>query len=171
MSGGLDRLNALGRDEARDLLRGCCGSRRWAEAMEARRPFKDAASLHGAAEEVASGLSGEDWLEAFAGHPRIGDRARLRERFGRSGEWSRREQAGLEAASGELLEAIAEGHRLYEERFGHIFLVRAAGKDASQILALLRERLGNSPEVELRVAADEQRSITRLRLEALLQEG
>jgi OHCU decarboxylase len=171
VSAGLDRLNRLGAEAAREEFLRCCASRRWAEAMEARRPFPDSGALHRAAEEAASGLGPEDWLEAFAAHPRIGDRARLRERFGRAGELSSREQAGLSAAPDQVLEAIERANRLYEERFGHIFLVCATGKDAVEILALLRERLRNFPEVELSVAAREQRAITRLRLERLLREG
>ncbi|HKB14961.1 MAG TPA: 2-oxo-4-hydroxy-4-carboxy-5-ureidoimidazoline decarboxylase, partial [Planctomycetota bacterium] len=111
MSGGLDRLNRLGADAAREEFLRCCGSRRWAGEMEARRPFPDAASLHRAAEEVAAALGEKDWLEAFAGHPRIGDLDRLRERFGRAGEWSSREQAGLEATTEETLAAIADANR------------------------------------------------------------
>ncbi|MCI0587877.1 MAG: 2-oxo-4-hydroxy-4-carboxy-5-ureidoimidazoline decarboxylase [Planctomycetes bacterium] len=171
MSGGLERLNGLAGEAAREEFLRCCASRRWAEAMETRRPFPDSAALLRAAEEVASDLGAADWLEAFAGHPRIGDRARLRERFGRAGEWSSREQAGLDSASEEILDAIERGNRSYEERFGHVFLVCAAGKDAARILGLLRERLRNSPDVELDLAAREQRAITRLRLERLLQEG
>ena len=170
MSRGLERLNGLGAEAAREELLRCCASRRWAEAMETRRPFPDTAALYRAAEEVASNLGAEDWLEAFAGHPRIGDRARLRERFGRAGEWSSREQAGLDSASEEVLDAIERGNRSYEERFGHVFLVCASGKGAPEVLALLRERLRNPPDVEQTIAAREQRAITRLRLEKLLQE-
>ncbi len=171
MSGGLDRLNRPGAEAAREEFLRCCGSRRWAVAMETRRPFSDAAALRRAAEESASDLGTEDWLEAFAAHPRIGDRARLRERFGRTGEWSSREQAGLSTATDEALEAIEQANRSYEERFGHVFLVCASGKGAPEILAALRERLRNAPEVELPIAAREQRAITRLRLERLLREG
>lgn len=167
-SRGLEGLNRLEPAAAREALLRCCGSRRWAEGMEARRPFRDGEALHRAAEEVSSSLAAEDWIEALAAHPRIGDVERLRERFGAAGEWSSREQAGLAGAREEVLEAIARANRQYEERFGHIFVVRAAGRGAPEILAILRERLGNAPDVELGVAASEQRAITRLRLEKLL---
>ena len=170
MTGGLERLNALEPGEAKEALLRCCGSKRWAEAMATRRPFSDSAALHRAAEEVGDALAREGWLEAFAAHPRIGDLSRLRERFGGSGEWSRREQAGIASASEETLEAIAQANRLYEERFGHIFLVCATGKSAAEILSNLRDRLRNDPATEIRVAAREQRAITRLRLERLLRE-
>ena len=51
-----------------------------------------------------------------------------------------------------------------------MFLISAAGRDADEILAALTERLGNDPATELRVAAEEHRRITRLRLEKLMAE-
>lgn len=63
---------------------------------------------------------------------------------------------------------LAEANRTYESRFGYIFIVCATGKSAEEMLALVRSRLRNDAETELRVAADEQRKITRLRLEKLL---
>jgi 2-oxo-4-hydroxy-4-carboxy-5-ureidoimidazoline decarboxylase len=45
--------------------------------------------------------------------------------------------------------------------------VCASGKGAGQMLAILRSRLENPPEHEIRVAAEEQNKITRLRLEKL----
>ncbi len=65
--------------------------------------------------------------------------------------------------------ALADGSREYEERFGHIFLVCATGKSGEEMLAILHERLGNDREAELRLAAEEQRKITHLRLEKLLR--
>jgi len=45
--------------------------------------------------------------------------------------------------------------------------VCAAGKTAAEMLALCRKRLHNDASTEIRVAAEEQRKITRLRLGAL----
>jgi 2-oxo-4-hydroxy-4-carboxy-5-ureidoimidazoline decarboxylase len=167
---GLARLNALSADEARAALRRCCGSSRWADAMTAGRPYADAQALFSAAERTLSALGREDWLDAFAHHPRIGDRAALAARFAGTRAWSASEQGGVATAGADVLDALAEGNRAYEERFGHVFLVCATGKSADEMLALLRERLSNAPEVELVVAAAEQAKITRLRLEKLLQE-
>ena len=100
-------------------------------------------------------LGPADWLEAFAGHPRIGERAEGR---------AAAEQAGVAAAPAALLAALRDANRDYEERFGHIFLVCATGKSAAEMLELLRERLGGEPAEELAIAAEEQRKITRLRL-------
>jgi 2-oxo-4-hydroxy-4-carboxy-5-ureidoimidazoline decarboxylase len=165
----LSRLNAASDEEARDALRRCCGASRWVAAMAERRPFRDAESLYAAADEVWKGLGPADWREAFAHHPRIGDRGALRSRSASTRQWAKGEQAGVDAASEDVLEALARGNRDYEARFGHIFVVCATGKSAPEMLSLLRERLRNEPEREARIAAGEQAKITRLRLEKLLQ--
>jgi OHCU decarboxylase len=120
------------------------------------------AALQRAADEVWTSLGPDDWLEALEGHPRIGEGG------GRSPGWSRQEQAGVGDAGQDLRERLARGNAAYEARFGHVFLISAAGRDAPDILATLDQRLGNDPDTELRVAADEHRRITRLRLGKLL---
>jgi 2-oxo-4-hydroxy-4-carboxy-5-ureidoimidazoline decarboxylase len=164
----LSRLNSLPANEAREALGRCCGASRWVEAMAARRPFPDARALFAAADEVWAGLGPTDWREAFSHHPRIGDKEALRERFASTRQWAKGEQAGVSAASEEVLDALAKGNRDYEARFGHIFIVCATGKTADEMLDLLTRRLANDPEAEGRVAAAEQARITRLRLEKLL---
>jgi 2-oxo-4-hydroxy-4-carboxy-5-ureidoimidazoline decarboxylase len=160
-------LNALPPADARAALLRCCGSRRWADALLARRPFASTADLLAAADEVWAGLDRADWLEAFAAHPRIGDLDGLRKKFAATADWSAGEQAGVAGAGEAVLRELAEGNRRYEERFGHIFIVCATGKTAAEMLRLLRERLPNAPAAELAVAAAEQAKITRLRLEKL----
>ena len=166
----LHTLNALPAEEARAAFLRCCGSSWWADVMAGRRPYRDEAELFAVAEGLWPSLSRADWLEAFAHHPRIGDVEGLRKKFGATRAWAEGEQAGAAEASEEVLEALAEGNRAYEARFGYIFIVCATGKTAAEMLALLRARLPNDPETELRIAAEEQRKITRLRLEKLLRE-
>ena len=160
----LSRLNARPAPEARAELLRCCGSSRWAETMAGRRPFQDAASLLEAARQAWDVLGPADWREAFAHHPRIGDRESLRAHFANTREWAAGEQAGAATAPEDVLGALAEGNRAYEARFGHIFIVCATGKSAREMLGLLRDRLGNDAETELRIAAAEQAKIMRLRL-------
>jgi 2-oxo-4-hydroxy-4-carboxy-5-ureidoimidazoline decarboxylase len=136
--------------------------------MEGRRPFADAKALLASADEVWASLGPVDWKEAYAHHPRIGDKQALRERFAATRQWAAGEQAGVSGASESVLDALAEGNRDYESRFGHIFIVCATGKSAEEMLALLRARLGNDPKTEERIAAAEQAKITRIRLEKLL---
>ena len=167
----LDALNALPHEDARRELLRCCGSLTWAERVTLARPFTDRMAFTACAERVWWSLEPDDWREAFAHHPRIGDLDSLRKRFASTADWARNEQAGAAAASEETLVALADGNRAYEERFGFRFIVCATGKSAGQMLALLRDRLGHGPEVELRAAAGEQMKITSLRLEKLLKEG
>jgi OHCU decarboxylase len=129
--------------------------------MAGERPFAIPGRVREAADRIWRGLARQDWLEAFRSHPRIGDRSAT----GREAE----EQAGAKSAPSEILEALAVGNRAYEARFGYIFIVCASGKSAPQMLAQLEARLGNDPETELAVAAEEQRKITQLRLEKLLE--
>jgi 2-oxo-4-hydroxy-4-carboxy-5-ureidoimidazoline decarboxylase len=162
-----DVVNAATDAKARAGLLRCCGSRRWAEAMLARRPFASAADLFAAADEIWDGLDRADWLEAFAAHPPIGDLDSLRQKFAATAAWSAGEQAGVAGAADDVLYELAEGNCRYEERFGHIFIVCATGKTALEMLHTLRERLQNTPDEELAIAAAEQAKITRLRLEKL----
>jgi OHCU decarboxylase len=159
---GLDRWNGLPREEAAAELLAACHSRRWAEQVAAGRPYADLAGLQKAADEAWTALGPEDWLEAFAAHPRIGEGG------GRSAAWSRQEQSGVGGAGQDVQEALARGNAAYEARFGHVFLIAAAGRSADEILAQLEARLGNDPATELRVAAGEHRRITRLRIEKLM---
>jgi len=154
-------LNALSDERARAALQRCCGARHWVDAMLAARPFVSDAELLATAERVWWGLGRADWLEAFAAHPRIGGGAAVT-------AWARREQAGADGAAEATLAALAQGNLTYEERFGHVFLISATGKTADEMLGALRGRLTNDPATELRVAAEEQAKITRLRLDKLV---
>ncbi len=162
-------LDALPPAAAATELGHCCGARRFAGELVARRPFGSLAGLLEAAEEVQDRFGAEDWLEAFAHHPRIGDVAALRARYAsaQSKSWSRGEQAGVAEAGEAVLERLAAGNAAYEARFGYLFIVCATGKSAAEMLAMLEARLGNDPAAELAVAAGEQRKITRLRLHKL----
>ena len=164
MSGlsGLDRFNRLPEEAAAGALLAVGHSGRWAERVAAGRPYADLEDLQAAADQVWMALDPADWLEAFKAHPRIGESG------GRSADWSRQEQAGVGGTGAEVRERLAAGNAEYERRFGHVFLISAAGRDAAEILDALQARLGNDPGTELRVAAGEHRRITRLRLEKLV---
>ena len=134
--------------------------------MLARRPFDSRENLLNAAREEWFALTPVDWQEAFAHHPRIGDREALRRRFA-AGHLSEQEQAGLNAAAKDVLDALADANERYLEKFGYIFIVCASGRRADQMLAMLRERSKNDPAVEIHVAAAEQAKITELRLDGI----
>jgi OHCU decarboxylase len=158
MSEDLDRFNALPVGEAEALLLPCCGSRAWARRMVEGRPFQDVDDLQEKSDRIWLDLDGTEWREAFAAHPRIGEKG---------SRWSEQEQAGARGADARILAELSESNRVYETRFDHIFIVYATGKSAEEMLGLLRARLDNDPETELRIAAGEQRKITNLRLEKL----
>lgn len=164
----IETLNRLPEAETEAAFRRCCGATGWVQGMVARRPFANREELLAASEEIWWDLAEEDWREAFAHHPRIGDVAALREKY--AGRWSEGEQAGAAGAPDSVLHALAEGNRAYEDRFGHLFIVCATGRTAPEMLDLLRARLPNEPAEECRLAAEEQHKITRLRLEKLLTE-
>jgi 2-oxo-4-hydroxy-4-carboxy-5-ureidoimidazoline decarboxylase len=164
----IDALNRLPADEARAVLARCCGCAEWVERMMEQRPFLNPAQMIGTAHTVWMGLTPGEWREAFAHHPRIGDLESLQRRFASTADLASREQSAVAAASQETLEALAEGNRAYEERFGYIFIVFASGRSADEMLAMLRKRMGNDPETELKNAALEQWKIMRLRLDGVL---
>lgn len=162
----LDELNGLDKPALRKALGDCCGSRAWVEKMMAVFPVMSVHDLLHAASKAWHACGEEDWKEAFRHHPRIGDLDTLKKKY--AGTSATMEQAGALEASLTVLEALAEGNRVYEERFGYIFIVCATGKPAEGMLRLLRDRLGNGPKKEILIAMGEQEKITRLRLEKLL---
>ncbi|WP_262907869.1 2-oxo-4-hydroxy-4-carboxy-5-ureidoimidazoline decarboxylase [Hymenobacter sp. 15J16-1T3B] len=164
----LDELNYLDRPARAEALRKCCGATRWVEQMLDVFPVADRDTLFGQADTIWDELTAADWREAFTHHPKIGDLNALKEKFASTSAWAAGEQGAVAQASDDTLRALAAGNDAYEQKFGYIFIVCATGKSADEMLHLLQARLPNPAEVELRVAAGEQRKITRLRLEKLL---
>ncbi|MCZ7592892.1 MAG: 2-oxo-4-hydroxy-4-carboxy-5-ureidoimidazoline decarboxylase [Kiritimatiellae bacterium] len=160
----LEAFNALSTDEAvKDLMR-CCGARRWAAQLAARRPYNTVESVMKMADDLWAKMERADVMEAFSHHPKIGDVASLRTRFASTSQWASGEQSGVQSANEEILQRLADGNTAYEEKFGYIFIVCATGKTAPEMLELLEVRLQNRPREELQIAAGEQAKITRIRL-------
>lgn len=168
MAHGLRLLNVLTDDAASTALTNCCGSSAWTERMVAKRPFASIADLFETAQQTWWQLGQADWLEAFRHHPKIGERTGGAQ-SAQAEQWSQQEQNAVGRSSSQLLNALARGNEAYEQRFGHIFIVCAAGKSAEEMLAALNGRLNNDAQTEIRVAAEEQQKITRLRLEKMLE--
>ena len=135
-----------------------CGSSRWVELM-AKADLSTREAAHEAADRAFDQLASWDIREAMNHHPRIGERT--------AGAAESREQAGAASAGDEVKRALVDGNHAYEARFGHIYLVCATGKSGQELLDLLNARLHNDPETELKIAAEEQRKITHLRLDKL----
>lgn len=164
---GVDAINAMSEKDARIALLRCCGSHAWANGVLEHRPYQSFRTLLEKSDEVWSKLGRSDWIEAFAAHPHIGDVESLRKKFASTADWCLVEQAGVAKADETVLHELACSNHQYEQKFGYIFIICATGKSATEMLPILRSRLNNDPETELKVAAAEQAKITRLRLEKL----
>lgn len=168
-NGGVAVLDTMPAGRAAALLAECCGSSRWVTAMLSRRPFKTEERLLAASTEVWQSLDSDDWLEAFAHHPRIGQRASDRPQGEHGSAWSEAEQARVHDASDDVQAQLVRVNRDYEQRFGFIYIVCANGRSAEDMLEIANTRMENDLAAETIIAADEQHAITRLRLGKLLQ--
>jgi OHCU decarboxylase len=155
------------REAEAELLK-CCGSQNWAREIVAARPYNSLDELMTAADRVWWSLDSQDWLKAFLSHPKIGETKAAAATTARAQRWSEDEQSGVRDAAAETRHALVELNEMYEEKFGYIFIVCASGKSSEEMLAILRERLPNNADDELRIAAGEQAKITELRLRKLL---
>jgi 2-oxo-4-hydroxy-4-carboxy-5-ureidoimidazoline decarboxylase len=163
MTAALQSFNGMTTADAVRQLMTLCGSTRWANAVAAARPLTSADDLRRAMARAFDQLSDQDWLEAFRHHPRIGDVTKLRERFGATAHLSESEQRGIAGANESTLQALHQRNQDYEARFGHVFLICATGKSATEMLAALEARIDNAAAAELAIAAAEQRKITDIR--------
>jgi 2-oxo-4-hydroxy-4-carboxy-5-ureidoimidazoline decarboxylase len=164
----LHELNLLPKEQLKEELFKCCGSTAWVNKMLPFFPADDMVEILEDAEEQWWLCSEQDWLEAFTHHPKIGDVESLKQKFASTANWASGEQSGAATASQQTLEALAKGNEDYEQKFGYIFIVCATGKSAEEMLQLLLERLPNTSAEEIKIAADEQNKITKLRIEKLL---
>jgi OHCU decarboxylase len=167
----VEELDVMPESRATELLGECCGASRWVSRMLASRPFGTRARVLSVADDIWRSLDPSDWREAFSHHPRIGERQSSMPQSERGSAWAAGEQSGVERADANVRRALAAANSEYEQRFGYIYIVFATGKSAEEMLALAVHRLGNDPDVELQTAAEEQRKITRLRLDKLLVNG
>ena len=169
MNDGIEQLNQAAKEKAESEFLNCCGSQTWARLMIEARPFADVAALIKQAGQIWQNLETQDWLEAFAAHPKIGARKAVLQQSAQSAEWSQSEQSGTQTAADSLRDELEKANRLYEEKFGFIFIVCATGKSAAEMLDLCCRRVNNDADSEIRIAADEQRKITEIRLKKLLE--
>jgi 2-oxo-4-hydroxy-4-carboxy-5-ureidoimidazoline decarboxylase len=161
----LDDLNDEPVASAAEALRACNAAPRFVAEVLAGRPYPDADALVARAEDVARSLSWDEVSLALAAHPRIGDRP---EGTSAEAEASRREQSAMTDADAAIRADLVEGNRAYEERFGHVFLIRAAGRSPEEMLAELRRRLGNDADAERAEATEQLAQITGLRVRGLV---
>ena len=160
----LDDFNAESADRAVQALRACNAAPRFAAAVVAGRPYPDVDALVARAEEVVRGLPWEEVELAISVHPRIGEQP---EGSSPEAEASRREQSAVGSADDATRTALAEGNRAYEERFDHVFLIRAAGRSPEDVLAELGRRLDNDEETERAEVTGQLAEITARRVREL----
>jgi len=161
----LDNFNDEPSEQVAAALRACNAAPRFADEVLAGRPYPDADSLVARAEEVARSLSWDEVSLALAAHPRIGDRP---EGSSAEAQASRREQSSMTDADAATRTALVDGNRAYEDRFGHVFLIRAAGRGPEEMLGELRRRLANDAESERAEATEQLAQITGLRVRGLV---
>ena len=161
MRAAAEAFNALPEDEARTRLETCLAVPRWVDDVLAARPFRDDASLWGRAEQAAAHLDDAELEAALSRHPRIGERPT---EPGHEAAFSRREQSGVDGTDPEVARRLAEGNRAYEQRFDRVFLIRAAGRSAHEILGELERRLQNDDATERDETVTQLREIAMLRL-------
>ena len=164
----IEELNTINRKEAFDELFKCCGCTIWAQNLIDFRPYKNKEELFRLSDMIWTSCEGEEVLEAFSHHPKIGDLKNLEKKFASTKDWASGEQAGVNVAAPKVLEELAAANEEYEKKFGYIFIVCATGKTADEMLALLKARLRNVPEEEYRIAKTEQNKITHIRLDKLI---
>jgi 2-oxo-4-hydroxy-4-carboxy-5-ureidoimidazoline decarboxylase len=157
----LDELNSARDDDTlRVALAQCCAARSWLDRVIDGRPYADHAALLLASDDATASLDDIGLSEALAGHVRIGERAH--------NAWSRQEQAGVSDADADVRARLAECNAAYEIRFGHVYLVRATGRKAEELLAICESRLANDAAAERDVVLGELAKINRIRLDKLL---
>ena len=161
----IDEFNDEPADQAVQTLRACNAAPRFAAELVAGRPYRDAETLVARAEEVARALPWEDVAVALAAHPRIGDRV---EGSSTEAESSRKEQSSMADADDETRTALLDGNRAYEERFDHVFLIRASGRSPDEMLAELRRRLDNDEDTERAEVTEQLAQISALRVRGLV---
>ncbi|MET0932046.1 MAG: 2-oxo-4-hydroxy-4-carboxy-5-ureidoimidazoline decarboxylase [Aeromicrobium sp.] len=160
----LDTFNALAPDAAVEVVRPCADVPAWIGELVDGRPYDDLGCLLTFAEAAAAAWDDTEIDAALAHHPRIGERP---DGDDPEAQLSRSEQAALGGGGPDLARAMAAGNRAYEQLFGRIFLIRAAGRTSAEVLEQLTERLDNDPVAETAVVAGQLREIALLRLEGI----
>jgi 2-oxo-4-hydroxy-4-carboxy-5-ureidoimidazoline decarboxylase len=163
----LAAFNALPADEAARVLSGCLPVARWVAEVRDGRPYAAWPALEETAATSAAQLTDDELDAALAGHPRIGERASA----GHNAAASAREQSGVDPHDAEVSRALAAGNAAYEERFDRVFIIRAAGRSAPEILAELERRLGNDDAAERVETVTQLREIALLRLRQVADEA
>ena len=164
----LSDFNDASTTYARRLVLTCLDAPQWADRVLAGRPYDTVGEVEDAMVAASATLSDEELEQALARHPRIGERA---DADRHEAAHSAREQSGVDRDDADLARRLEAGNRAYEDRFGRVFIVRAAGRSGEEILEHLHERLDNSDDLERAATIDQLTQIAVLRMKELMGEG
>ena len=162
---GLAAFNEMADDEASSRMLICLDVPRWADEVVAGRPYADLGELEAAMVAASATITDDELERALARHPRIGERA---DAARHEAAHSTREQSAVDRGDADVVGRLEEGNRAYEERFGRVFIIRAAGRSGPEILDQLRLRLDNTDEAERTVTVDQLTQIAVLRMREAL---
>lgn len=161
----LTEFNDLDRHAAVETVRPALDIQRWVDDVVDGRPYETTDDALATARNAAHPFTDAELDQALSHHPKIGERAAGKSK---EADLSRNEQAGLGESTEDIKTELARGNTEYEERFGQVFLIRAAGRSVPEILSELQRRLQNTPEDERTEVAEQLRQIALLRIEGIL---
>ncbi len=164
----LEDINHMNDTEAHELFMSCCTAKKWVDSMVSSRPYSNFEEMIMTSNQHFSKLEESDWLQAFDGHPKIGDINSLKEKYKSTKKLASGEQSGMSEADEIVIQEMADLNNKYFENNGFIFIVCASGKSAAEMLEIIKSRMDNDRGVELKIASEEQMKITKIRLEKLL---
>lgn len=101
----------------------CSGSRNFAAAIVKAGPHSSVEELLRTVDDLWWHKTPvQEWLTAFASHPRVGDKQALLLKYGSE------QAAALSETEDTILDELAKLSNAYEEKFGHVFMIFAPGK-------------------------------------------
>lgn len=160
----LEQLNSMTSQEAYQWFETTCSASNWCHQMVANRPYDSVEAVKETAQTIWATMDTKDYLEAFDGHPMIGDVNSLRAKYANTQATAASEQQGAQHASEATLQQLHELNHAYKDKHGFIFIICATGLSADTMLQALKARLPNQTQIELQNAAEQQINITLLRI-------
>ena len=165
----LSALSQLDDAQASDVFNQCCSASRWVKLMVSAMPFRSKIAIQNTAALFWKSMRSADYLEAFDGHPKIGDPDSLKKKYWSTRSLAANEQSSVEQANDNVLQELVQYNNDYKTKFGYIFIVCATGKTAAEMLKLIKTRINHQPDQEITIAAAEQAKIMSIRIDKLIE--
>lgn len=164
----LAEFNQAPPEQLKTLLNNCVHIPAWAEKIISERPYSSKAAFLEYAEQLSRKWSWQEIQAALATHPKIGERQAKRQLNAKEQHFSNQEQAGI-SLDEQTQQALLQGNLNYEQKFGFIFLIKAAGLSSDEILIKLHKRLQNDLAIEKTIVHEQLAAIALLRLSQEIQ--